>query len=1604
MSTKVSETGDSTRLSRLDFLSERSTSNLGKTGSSDINISVRLPLVTETNRIHPIPDVVSLLVCVVLYLQVLFGSWFLFSEKVPRPAAVHTLLLVFFFGLVDDYESMLGAMIAIPIVALISLLVLGMILWYYGSRNEIEKWETVTLRWWFGTISPVFIVPTALSCVSSFGNYGLLRDFGSICICTVNTLALGCVFAFLFYMTVPLMKSSYLSNTTVVMWRPEVFYRGYCILIVPVMLGRVFNEFPPWCQYIPYFLTFVCSGGALFYFIEVPLAGIVGNVLWLSLPVMAAANQIWNCAREAGAYPGPITYFCGSLAVDVMIVIIIGVVFYLKRRKLSRMLSYSAIDVDLGSKLTFEKKFGHLENALCGKKKFAFFVMQVGLEDRRELLYDWTVLRFYLRNYREDQDIVLFSAWIVSFFPSETAMLQTLLSAAESLRGITDSNLVMFSQLKRVSSFRENTTSIEAMSDVGVARAASDDCAAIISNFWKSAAKGYMEPDESICGYLGHYITKADSAWLDVMDKYPNSAGIAAEYSLYLLDGKCAFEQAIRWHRRSLEMDAGHRLRRDKMFQRFIQMFPSYLKEGIVDVSGRIAHLADGSVHGTHSSGTGTGLSSSGLKTSGMSSDNESGSLQLDSIRTNTFLENAALRVALERYASGFPTAVVENSRFLLACKFCFSVIFILVAMLMLIIETDDRQGLLKCVACLTEASHYVILARQKIDWLMMERFLTLEEKKMLSQYFTKDTSVLNTSTPTVETIVNLTNLALAYMDILMLNIFRSSTSAEYGSFLTTYNLARQSCSSGKVQESPWNYSLDATLRDYTTEAVTIARSSEYERVHFADSDDFCDIILHGSQLQTVLEAVTAFVSPEFGERIQWHEQLPTLQTWSDTQQPWSYIMAFTPFFMLLFLVPFVIHLLVSVSVRSRNLLECMVRAPSHICLAASERIETNISSKRTSRIPRRTHDSYLSGVVLDLILTIIIIILIEVLALVRLEVDKDLDTMIGHYSLINMKRTYTYSISRDVAFLVFVSQLQRDGLTGYYTDENGQEQTHRVSSCPYMSPDVFNNSLFATIQKYRVIEEMQVHGYDSVSSMIYYDKEADDAKHINVCNPYDVIMKPNNWATDVNFYRCVSFDRVESFFIEKAISLGLSNEQSISDPGFSEMMHISNSRAAVGYTTYLDEYLKRAEEKSKLIDMVGFTFLACALVFECLALWRDSVDIYRAIRDLEMLKTLFLRLDPLAVVQVKELLSALHIFSNKPKDKVISACQVVVQNSKEVILGVSNQNVIDMATGEIMQVFGYLADQLLGQPLPQFIDKVENEKLYYQMQLMLTGQCELTYETEAIGVRDNGSKFSLHVVLIGLSSNGRAADSMVLVCRDIEEDEELKLKIEEAKRTSEHILEYILPNPALKRSYTDGKLMASECTVLYADIDGFATWCSQMPPRLVLHSLSRIFSKFDSMLVTQESVTKVYQLSDTYMAIGGLFSDQSDGAASITAAALDMLALMDGLNIELHSSLTVRFGVHTGGPVYAGVIGTEKQYVFHVVGAAINIAIDLCHTCQPGYVHLSESAAVNLEKGPDKEVTVLDDNTVIARKTQIGLTHVDSSEAVSGLHSAVPM
>jgi class 3 adenylate cyclase len=69
----------------------------------------------------------------------------------------------------------------------------------------------------------------------------------------------------------------------------------------------------------------------------------------------------------------------------------------------------------------------------------------------------------------------------------------------------------------------------------------------------------------------------------------------------------------------------------------------------------------------------------------------------------------------------------------------------------------------------------------------------------------------------------------------------------------------------------------------------------------------------------------------------------------------------------------------------------------------------------------------------------------------------------------------------------------------------------------------------------------------------------------------------------------------------------------------------------------------------------------------------------------------------------------------------------------------------------------------------------------------------------------------------------------------------------------------------------------------------------------------------------------------------------------------LDVLEEIDKINEEIGADLQVRIGINTGGPIIAGVLGTEKP-LFDIIGDAINVASRLQSTDIPGHIQISES------------------------------------------------
>ncbi|OHS95568.1 guanylate cyclase [Tritrichomonas foetus] len=105
-------------------------------------------------------------------------------------------------------------------------------------------------------------------------------------------------------------------------------------------------------------------------------------------------------------------------------------------------------------------------------------------------------------------------------------------------------------------------------------------------------------------------------------------------------------------------------------------------------------------------------------------------------------------------------------------------------------------------------------------------------------------------------------------------------------------------------------------------------------------------------------------------------------------------------------------------------------------------------------------------------------------------------------------------------------------------------------------------------------------------------------------------------------------------------------------------------------------------------------------------------------------------------------------------------------------------------------------------------------------------------------------------------------------------------------------------------------------------------------------------------------------------MVAGGLFDPEEPPkthAEQMADFAIEALSLLDDVNMKLNSMLSVRIGINTGGPLIAGVLGTDKP-TFDIIGDPINIASRLQSTDIAGKIQISQ-ATFELLQGSDYSI-----------------------------------
>lgn len=187
------------------------------------------------------------------------------------------------------------------------------------------------------------------------------------------------------------------------------------------------------------------------------------------------------------------------------------------------------------------------------------------------------------------------------------------------------------------------------------------------------------------------------------------------------------------------------------------------------------------------------------------------------------------------------------------------------------------------------------------------------------------------------------------------------------------------------------------------------------------------------------------------------------------------------------------------------------------------------------------------------------------------------------------------------------------------------------------------------------------------------------------------------------------------------------------------------------------------------------------------------------------------------------------------------------------------------------------------------------------------------------------------------------------------------QLHAERAKSES-LLLNVLPPRIAARLRHEPGRVIAErfdEASVLFADVVGFTPLTADLPPEQLVELLNEVFSDFD-LLADKHGVEKIKTIGDSYMAAAGAPSPRADHARAIADLALDIRDYCEHHPLLAGSPLQFRIGINSG-PLVAGVIGRRK-FTYDLWGDVVNTASRMESHGEPGMIHLTESAYVELK------------------------------------------
>lgn len=1578
------------------------------------------PLIAETNRTVPDSVLLNFLISGLCIFQMFFGAFFdyLHAGGIYAIDICNKIAFCGISGAPDEY------VIPYIVLGVFDILLAIVFLAMYGLFRisfEFNKFSLVTLKYVYGQLTLYLIVVHPcylLATLSDLAKTATPMHTFYFALALVSNIIF---FTIIEFISIPLLSSPFVSQSNIFLWNPHRMCRILYAVGLGFGTGQYWKFFLPWHRILPHVLLL---GGLILMFMygwSLQLKDLLFSSMFCAYAIAVSSASIISTFRIWFNLPAYVIYGVPA-ALYFLFIAIFFPILYARRKRVLYELSYEPFEDN--EKITDQEKYEYFDTLKINSFNKAFKYLAIGLMHGSPLFLDFSIIKYFLERFPEDNDLLIVMMWFVSFFPNEQLVMHNLVTRVNKMIGPTHLQKLMRFQLHRVHVFRQSSASREANADLSRVRTITDALITEHTRFWFNASRPHNEIKHDFYKRAMAIRQKADASWSEVIDKYPNNARFATEYSRFLIEGTCQFKEGLHWYHKALMIESGKLKESDQLFKTFIRCFPFYLKKGLVGIHGDIhmdrvinrfqkGHSMEES---TASASVSSTSRSTGASTANTSND-DSDSTVIDLQEGEKALPRVQLRLAFEQAVRSIKSSAVTKTIVTSALRLIFSIVYIIVFLVLVLPLFDEDIAVTNHLYNLNKFQSVSTMIGEQIYWYVASSLKAFNETRIeefLGPNMTKLNYYTNVTIGNLNyTLSNLTYIANNYLDEFSKGLYLSdiptTKEQELAELLTAVPLMESTCTLHPVygyvpnNTEDTNLSIDSVMRLFmirsgAISALTKGLSPSAAAKAILESREFCEmfnyyiILVNGyhhimrniSSTYAELEDLTLNMSKDNYYYVKWQgytydyiekaadnkmpeepektesdedeeEEEETTDTVSSTT---NFFIAFTPFAVLLFTMPTIVYLSAALTSELKAMTNMMLTMPQEACEEAAQRIQRSVvgnqSSKKKSASSAVAANSGFSipPYVINIINALIFIALVIFVSIEAQVLNKKAKNYINQINLFMQLRNTMVSLAVLEEFYSFSQMYQAKKLP--FTNETFPKAVFLNASAqlPY---------LIGFYNRINLIREFIDLGDDTYESGLGFSPEIDTARF----DPECTFEPGTKWS--INYYKCLSFDRLMMYYIGIHDEIYYSSLEVNSSAPYqfdSELMYkfgnILNGRLLPEFDSFIEKYFESFDNNIKTFKMVVYIVFVICILFAIIAFFIEIATVSHIREIYNAYNSIILRLNPIHFVQNQNA-TAFLINKDQASNQISSAAHAVFHTSPDAMLLINTDCIIEKLNPAATTIFHFTPEQLLGQNCQMVLPSSQkNQQFYYTLQLMQSGQCGLVFESQLEGVRDDGVKVPLKATLLGFSSNHRNAEFFAVMCKDQTEEMRQKEAVEVAKKKSDDLLLKILPPDIIRRinkGEKDITMVVPSASVIFIDICQFSTYMATLSAQQCMSNLNAVFTAYDKILADLPLITKIKLIGDDYMAAAGLFSPdeppKSHAIQTITFG-LRVLDAIEDLNEQLNASLMVRIGVNSGGPIIAGVLGTDKP-LFDIIGDTINVAARLQSTDIPGNVQISK-------------------------------------------------